>query len=198
MRSLAILTLSMMVALTAFGDDITVTDFTSGTTISSSDMNSNFDVVVAESNENDARIEANETSIASLTTTLQGKTYQWAGYTSANYVGDGPNPANGYNLSRHCKAEFGESSSVANLKMLEGLVRGGSLFPSPSTDYAWVLPGWDFVSDNASGFNTFFGVSGNVSAPCAINGQIDPSLAITCSESESNSTPRQVACVTES
>ena len=198
MRTTGFLIALTVVPVIVLGDDITVTDFTSGTTISSSDMNSNFDTIVAESNENDARIEANETSIDSLTTRLQGKTYEWSGYTEDNFIGAGTNAANGYNLSRHCKAEFGESSSVANLKMLEGLVRGGSLFPSPSTDYAWVLQSWDFVSDNASGFNTFFGVSGNISRPCAINGQIDPSLSIICSENENNSNPRQVACVTES
>ena len=54
-------------ASAAFGDSIEVDDFAPGTTISSSAVNSNFDTLVNESNENDARITANEQSISAFT-----------------------------------------------------------------------------------------------------------------------------------
>ena len=47
---------------TAIADEISVTEFVSGTTISSSDMNQNFRTLVEESNENDDRISVLESA----------------------------------------------------------------------------------------------------------------------------------------
>ena len=47
---------------TAIADEISVTEFVSGTTISSSDMNQNFRTLVEESNENDGRISVLEST----------------------------------------------------------------------------------------------------------------------------------------
>ena len=55
--------LFIMFALgTAIADEISVTEFVSGTIISSSDMNQKFQTIVDESNENDARITAIEST----------------------------------------------------------------------------------------------------------------------------------------
>ena len=67
---------------TAIADEISVTEFVSGTTISSSDMNQNFQTLTDESNENDARITAIEstTGVKSLVPTWidgQGKEIGW-------------------------------------------------------------------------------------------------------------------------
>ena len=47
-------------------DEISVTEFVSGTTISSSDMNQNFQTLVDESNENDERIKGLENTAAAV------------------------------------------------------------------------------------------------------------------------------------
>ena len=47
---------------TVFADEISVKEFVSGTTISSADVNGNFDTLAKESNETDARISAIEAS----------------------------------------------------------------------------------------------------------------------------------------
>ena len=57
-----------LVAGSAVADEISVTEFVPGTTISSADMNQNFQTLVDESNENDSRISALES--ASILTSM--------------------------------------------------------------------------------------------------------------------------------
>ncbi|MDC3015973.1 hypothetical protein OA010_04080 [Luminiphilus sp.] len=198
MRSLAILTLSMMVALTAFGDDITVTDFTSGTTISSSDMNSNFDVVVAESNENDGRIATNASQISSLSARLDGATYTWLGYTTNSFTPLSQSKAIGPNLSMFCKTEFSDSkASVADLDILEDLIRGGSVPPPAST--ALVLYSHGFMLSDNYAYHPFWGDTylNGPGSVCSINETDQGYFSIGCTGSATGGTGRLVACVTQ-
>ena len=88
-------------------DDVTVPNtFTSGTTINSSQMNANFDALVQESNENDARINA-------LSSSVNGSSFLWLGYTPNNFTYDPPTTiASRITLSNFCKSEFGDPAAV--------------------------------------------------------------------------------------
>ena len=202
MRSLAILTLSMMVALTAFGDDITVTDFTSGTTISSSDMNANFDVVVAESNENDGRIATNASQISALSSAVSGKNYTFLGYTSNNYVYDSDtNRISVITLNNFCKSEFNNATAqVASL----------DIFASISSQQSIALPTATSLmiasSDNAvcmfSGntsycsvklINSVFNISFEPDKYCSFSSYGEIGCGIS-----NNAVNHPVVCVTES
>ena len=186
--------LSLITATTGVADTIAVDDFTPGTTISSSAMNSNFGTLVSESNENDARIAANEQSLSALTTSVNGDEYQWLGYTTEVFPQDGSYRVNGWNLSNHCKSQFGVNASVANLDILERLLRSGSV-AAPSSD-AWVLPSWDF-NDERAGYavNTFFNMSsGEPSKACFINDTYSPNVTFSCGKDHTDG-PFVVACV---
>jgi len=194
-----ILMLALITSTTALGDDITATDFTSGTTISSSDMNANFDVIVAESNENDGRISTNSSEISSLTARLEGKTYTWLGYTTNVFTPTSASKAIGPNLSMFCKTEFSDSkASVADLDILEDLIRSGSL--SPPTNLTLVLYSHGFLLTDNQANHPFWGdtaltSNGNV---CTLSRTDQGYFNISCNESVAGGAGRLVACVKQS
>jgi hypothetical protein len=118
----------------AQADEISVKEFSAGTVISSADVNSNFDILAKESNENDARLtslEGAEVAVGSSTRTLV-----FAGYTNAEFVRDNyGSSANFYTTSLHCKQEFGDSASILTTSQLVHFIQSGNTFtPLESAD----------------------------------------------------------------
>ena len=133
-------------------------EFTSGNTISSSEMNANFKVLADESNENDLRITQAETTVQGLETLHQTSSYVWLGYTTNVMPVSNDNEGNTYNLTQHCRIEFGASALAGSLSNLAALVEGGGLIPPPET-VAMVAPGRSWVSLGSAITDTYWGVS---------------------------------------
>ena len=177
----------------AFADQIAIPNtLTNGTAADADDVQANFNVLASESNENDLRIGDNERAISGVSEQVLGYTYEWLGYTTELFEASSDNRAHGYNLSKHCKAEFGNKASVANMQILESLMRVGAAFPAPTSD-AWLQPKWDFIWSGEFG-NTFF--AGNWSAitrPCMMK-PAGVSFNIQCGLYEQSGSA-SVACV---
>ncbi|MDA8555025.1 hypothetical protein N9K98_07410 [Luminiphilus sp.] len=177
----------------AFADQITIPNpLTNNTVADANAVQANFDVIASESNENDLRITGNERAISGVSEQVLGYTYEWLGYTTELFEASSDNRAHGYNLSKHCKAEFGNAASVANMQILESLMRVGAAFPAPTGD-AWLQPKWDFIWSSEYG-NTFF--AGNWSAitrPCMME-PAGVSFNINCGLYEQSGSA-SVACV---
>ena len=123
----------------SFADEIAVTEFTAGTVISSSAVNSNFDTLANESNENDARISALEDNpILSANPSVAGFNFQ--GYTTQNFSRDNYGfVTNFYTLSQHCKQEFGADSFVLTSSILTQLISSGDSFIAPTSETALMI-----------------------------------------------------------
>jgi hypothetical protein len=126
---------------TVFADEIFVEEFVSGTIISSADVNSNFDTLAKESNENDARISAIEASPV-LNTDAASSGFIFDGYTTQAFARSAYGETlNFYTLSNHCKQEFGPSSFVLTTRILTSLITQSDTFTPPSADPAFII--WD-------------------------------------------------------
>ena len=149
--------------LSVAADNITLPNQLSNETVADADdVQANFDALLNESNDNDQRIFQNQTSLQSIQISVRGFQYEWLGYTPEQFVSTGAqNTANGPNLSMFCKDQFSDSSaSVADLEMLEQVMRSQSLPAPPSTAFAlytndFVLP----LQYGSTGVNAFWGVS---------------------------------------
>ena len=115
-------------------DDVSVPNtFTADTTISSSQMNANFDALVQESNENDARIGA-------LSTTVNGTAYTWLGYTVNSIAYDPPTTRiSAITLSNFCKSEFSDTAALVATTDTFFAANSGQTIPLPTTS-AYLLP----------------------------------------------------------
>ena len=89
MNFLIAIALLIAASQSARADDVSVPNtFTADTTISSSQVNGNFDALVQESNENDARLAAAESDVVALTSSVSQPSYTWLGYTSQTFPYD--------------------------------------------------------------------------------------------------------------
>ena len=176
-----------------YADDISVPNsFSADTTISSSDMNANFDVLVAESNENDAKI-------ASLNSAIGGESYSLLGYTANNYVYDvATSRVSLITLNNFCKSEFSnEAAQVASLNIFASIsARQTITLPTAnslmlaSADSAFC--DFDGSSSNCipKGYNSAFNIYFPSGAFCELNS----GGLIICNQSDS-SVDHPVLCV---
>ena len=121
-----IVLVSLLLASVSSAQEVVVEEFMTGTTISSASVNSNFTKLADKANDNGSRISSMEGSISSINATQSGY-LTWSGYTAA--------PATAlsfYELSYHCKSEFGPTSFVASDLDLEVVIRTSADFTPPA------------------------------------------------------------------
>ena len=180
-----------------FADDISVPNtFTADTTISSSQMNANFDALVQESNQNDARIESVEGDVAALNQAANGNTYTWLGYTTDTFSIAADNYATWLNLTAFCKAEFGATAMVGSIESLEYVAKNDSSFTAPTTARALFSPdGNNWIEMGNVGIaNPFWGVTAGSASQLGYC-SITSSGLVTC-YAAGNFDTAPVACVT--
>ena len=188
MNFLPALALLIAVSQSARADDVSVPNtFTADTTISSSQVNANFDALVQESNENDARLAAAESDVVALTSSVSQPSYTWLGYTSQTFPYDvNTNRASLLTLNNFCKSEF--SNNAAQVATTESLaaVSAKNVLPLP-TVAALVLPIFStsmLAGSNANGiwFVDAWGVNGSTAyagwCQLGISGNFDCNIQI--------------------
>lgn len=170
-------------------DDVVVPNtFSADTVISSSQMNANFDALVQESNENDARLASTEAEVAALAASVQGVTYTWLGYTTNVFPQDSEtNFGSLLTWNNFCKTEFSDNAAQIATTEIFAAISAQNMLPLPPTNAA-VMPIWNARGDSL-GFIKEWSLTGSISETICIllpNGRLlctanmDTSLIATC------------------